>query len=209
MAGTAGESAQIAQELTHLTLEAQKAQSEYQKLASEGKLSAAAQQQAAHDMAQLPAAIGALGLSLWKQYNEKVSLQQQQATADLQQRIQAQQTAGFQQEYAAWDDEIAKLTAQYAKKGQLTATNEALIAQIHEAGTEKIRREQLQAYEQELVDLQGHMAQIVTAYMTTSEKICVSIRPGSGEVLRGGTDENRRPTRLAALNGKRSSSNSR
>ena len=108
---------------------------------------------------------------LMAQIAEKRKLAAEQATADLQARIQGQQQAGFAAEYAAWDDEIAKLRENYAKKGELTTQNEALIAALHTAGTEKIRRDQLQTFQQELVDLQGHLAQIVTANMISQERL--------------------------------------
>jgi hypothetical protein len=173
-----GEYEKATSQITHLAVELSKARGEYQKLLSEGKLSA---ESAAHEAASLNALPAAI-LALWTQLRDGIDAKQREAaekaketaaasTADLVKRIQDQHGKTIEAEESDWADEIAKLRANYAKKGQLTAENEALIAELQKQGGYKRHREQVQAYSDELLSLQQSLATILEANMNSEDRL--------------------------------------
>jgi hypothetical protein len=170
-AGVQGEEAKLAQEMTHLMGEVKKAAAEYMKLEKAGSLLSESAVREAQAVAKLPAAILAMQTAIAKQWGDKQREELAQAHLELTSRLEAQegQTAEIQERH--WNTEIERLRAGYAKKKLLTAENEKLIEDIRAAGLAKIQRDSLSAYQQELVQLQGFLAQMVTSRLTAAERL--------------------------------------
>jgi len=177
-AGATSEEAKLIAEVQKLQAEVVKAGQEYNKLKSEGTLAGDAAKREADAMAKLPAAMGAMIDALYRRLQDKRAEEQEKAreaeegaAADLRQRISAQQEQTIEVEEQHWNEEVDKLRESFQKRKVLTAENEDLIAQLRAVGLQKIHRDQVQAYADELVQLQSHMAQMVAAHMTAQERL--------------------------------------
>jgi hypothetical protein len=94
-----------------------------------------------------------------------------QATTTLKERLAKEQQQTVETQEQAWNQEMDALVQKYAKERQLTATNEALIAQLRKAGLDKIARDRAEAFSQEVEKLQQHLEQINKEWQTDEQKI--------------------------------------
>jgi len=168
----------LVQEISHLQQEIARAGAEYQKLAAAGKLAGDAARREALAMIELPGLMARLAEAATaeiarkrKEAADKTAADYDAAGEDLRQKINAQREHTFAEQMAAWDIEIAKLREHLAKKGELAGVNEQLVADLQQAGENRISREQTSAFEQELIQLQSHLAQMVQAHMTSQERL--------------------------------------
>jgi hypothetical protein len=171
LAGTEGEEAKIGAETDHLNYLIQKAGEELDKLKDKGSILPEALKREMAALAELPGMVGQLSAGAWKQLAEKRTAAVSAATADLEQRIQAQQEETYENRVKLWNAEIDKLQAKLNKEHLLTAQNEQMIVQLRKQGIERIQRDQEQAFVGELRTLQSQLAEMVTARFTSTERI--------------------------------------
>jgi len=170
-AAAQGEEAKLGQEFSHLRLEIGKAGAEFIKLRDSGKLDPEAIKREQAAIAGMFSALIKAEQGAYKELFDKRAAAVEAAGLDLQQRLLAQREWTAEGERAAWDDEIAKLTAHLAKAKTLTEGNQALIAELHKAGAYKIAREQNDAFVKQLESLQHHLTQMFTARQTAMERV--------------------------------------
>lgn len=174
LAGVGTEEEKIAGETAHVRYELEKAGLEFNRLHSEGKLSAETVAREMAALASMPRAVGDLARRQWREYLEKRNAAAVAATEELRTKLADQQILTWVQQTRNWDEDINKLTAQYKKKGELTKENEALIAEIREAGQRRIERDRGETFIRELQDLQRDLAAMVTAHFTAAERLAWS-----------------------------------
>jgi len=170
-AGTGDEVSKAVSEIIHLHVEADKAAQQFQKLQSEGKLTAESITKQSAALAAIPAALTAFAVAQAKEMVDKCNQAVLTAGEELQQKIDGQREKGYQAERAQWEDEITKLRDQMQKKGTLTAQNEALLEQLEQAGLKKRLDAQQEAWVAELKSLQGQLASKVSATLVGEDKI--------------------------------------
>lgn len=170
-AGTGDEVTRAVAEIQHLQTESDKAVQKFIELKNEGKLSADAIAKESAAMANLPASLIDLGAALAKEITDKRNQAILAAGDELQSKLNGQQEKTWQTELAGWETEIARLRDHLTQKKLLTQENADLLAAVEAAGQEKIHRNQQQAFDQELVGLQQNMASVISAHMTTAERL--------------------------------------
>lgn len=166
------------EQITKLQREAQAAADKFVELQKVGKLTADDAKREASALADIPDAILALTNALTDQITAKrKELADKQnaailAAADsLREKLNAQREKGWQEELAAFELEMTKLRDHLSQKGQLTTANEALLDEVLKDGINKRQKAQGDAWAKELLTLQGHLASMVTANLTSAQKI--------------------------------------
>ncbi|MGA2328119.1 MAG: hypothetical protein ABSH05_17715 [Bryobacteraceae bacterium] len=158
--------------------QAMKLQSEMAKAAAEldavhkaGKISPEDYANELKALASLAPAVAELAARATKTVLDKQKEAVAAAGRELATQMQAQQEETYTGRVAAWDLEIQGLRAQYAEKKVLTAENEAALEALRQAGYNKLQRDEATEFRDELVALQTHLAELVTAHFTSRERI--------------------------------------
>ncbi len=97
----------------------------------------------------------------------------EKAGQDIAQRTSAQRERGYAENVAAWNREIDALEQQYLKKEDLTAANQAALDVLRKAGLDKLKSDQDRAFGEEIVRLQEHLKQTISAETTAKEKLWI------------------------------------
>jgi hypothetical protein len=90
---------------------------------------------------------------------------------ELDQRLAAQRQRTYAEDVAAWDREMAALTLESLKKTENAAVTWAQLALLDQAGREKLKANQEQSFAEEIVRLQEHLKQTISAETTAKEKL--------------------------------------
>ena len=171
IAATGDEWGKVVQEQQHLQFELGKSAAEFQKLKDKGSLTAETiARETAAAMQMVPAMMDLEADSI-KKLTEKRNQSVLAAGEELRAKLNAQQDKTWQSEEAGWEIEIAKLREHLQKKGDATAENLALLDQLEQAGIYKRSRAQAEAFAQELVTLNSHLASVLSANMNAENKL--------------------------------------
>jgi len=171
MAGLEGDEAKVYQQAQHFRVELQKAEDELFKLAAAGKISPATFERESAAMKDLPKMILGFSEAEIQRVVEKRNEAILAAGDDLRQRLAAQQEQTADQQRTAWEQELTALAHKLQKERAFTTENQALLDALRQAGYNKIQAEHNEAFARELQTLQQHLAQILTARMTTRERL--------------------------------------
>lgn len=121
-----------------------------------------------HELENLVAQLRQAGLDKIARAEDEAA---QKATEDLQKRLAERGARSLSAEHEQWDAEMNALRESYAKKLQLTAENEALLAQIRAAGHAKIDAAAKSAFDSEMARLQEEAQRIGAAHMLSEDRI--------------------------------------
>jgi hypothetical protein len=166
-----GEEAKLGAEFAHTNTQIIQASEELQKLEKEHKIAPEAAKRELAVLAQLPGMLISVTKASMKDLAEKRKAAMLVAEEDLQQRIQSQQEQTTENQERLWNDEVDKLQARLKKEKLLTEENEKLVAQLRQAGLEKLQRQQSEAFVAELQAQQRALAEMVTARFTSMERL--------------------------------------
>jgi hypothetical protein len=171
MAGLGGEESKAAYEAAVLRENVSKAAGELQKLKDAGKISSETYHRELAALGQLPAAITTMLQAQFRGFADARREAVEEAGRELLQSIREQGQESYASQAADWDREVDGLTDRFRREQKLTAENQALLDRLRAAGAQKIQRSQQEAFVAELAALQQNLAQMVTARMTSAERI--------------------------------------
>jgi len=171
LAGMQGEEVRVEAESARMGEEVWKAAQKLRELHTEGKITAEVFERETRALGLLPAAVKSLTDLQWKEIVDKWREAEAGATRELTGRLFGMGEETWTHRREALAREMAGLRADYAVRHILTAGNMAKIGLIEEAGRNKIEAERGEAFRQELVQLQAHLAEMLTARMTSRERL--------------------------------------
>jgi hypothetical protein len=166
-----GEEVKIAFETGRMRDEVAKAAYHLANLQHEGKVTGEVFKREMGALRDLPAAIQELAAAQTREIEQRRSEAIIGATVELQGRLSGLAEQTYAHREAALGREIELLRRKMAAEKTLTEENARLLADIEEAGLHRIAMERAVAFARELQVLQQHLAQIITARMTTGERL--------------------------------------
>ena len=170
--------AKLNQEIDHYAFEAQKAAEELKKLQSAGKITQESYTREMAALAEIPAQMVLArrqGLQKLDAVDLEHNLKQMEALdqvhTELADKLAVYDSQDYTAQRAKLDKESDQLRQSSEKKAQLTVNEYALLDQIHQAGLNKIARDQTQAFLTEIEKLQQNVEQMVLANLVGADKL--------------------------------------
>jgi hypothetical protein len=100
---------------------------------------------------------------------------------EIERKIEEQSEKSYQQQVAAWDREMFAYEMSLKEKEDLKDEDNTKLYQLWQAGYDRIDREQQQAYAREVTELQRHLSEMLSAYMSHEEKLRAQYEKDLGE----------------------------
>lgn len=178
LAEAAGPEDKLVEEIAQMGLKAGEAAVALNKANAEHKLAPGVYEREAGALADLIGLIGKYHESMKRTLADQdlAALQKYidgvtSAGQELRDKLDEQQDSTFARQSGKWVEEIDRLRQKMATEQTLTAENEAMLAELKEAGLNRISRAQSEAFTRELETMQGHMAKMVEANLTEREQL--------------------------------------